>query len=512
MEFKYKTVFSGKITKVFNDEFEKLVVASNLDALKSLMPAGIDLKKNLDLIGCVFNGAVAGRMNANGDSIDNKTAIEINKFFLYKGFDLGHFRDKIIGVICNTGFSKFGENSLISEQEASEMKEPFNMAYAALIYKTILPENLLEKIESAADESSKDYGSLSTSWELFYNDYDIAVGTKNINECEIISEPEEKEKLEKYLLCNGGSGKKDGKYVFRVIKGDFLIPAGMGLVENPAADVKGIALVTHEQETLEIDKASKNESEISTIEEKSVISNKEPMKITSIKDLTDENLKECQASTISELFDTEIKKANEKWLEEKSAKENQVKDLEAKNTTLASEQETLKKQVEELTKKLNEMVSANEAKEQEEKFQTRMLSLSEEYELDDETRAVIVADIKGMNDEQFEAYAKKMKVLMKSKKCKTKGKAECGPDGKEEEMMEEEGKKKACKAAIAETTPAPAPAPAAPVTPNPDVIANAIANATPSAPVPPNTLTPTPIVNKYKDAFNFESCTVKPRR
>jgi hypothetical protein len=163
MAFKYKTSFSGKITKIYHDEIDKLLATASLESLKGLFPANVDLKKNIDLIGCVFNGAVAGRMNANGDSLDAKTAIEINKFFLFKAFDLGHSRSEIIGVICNTGYSKFGSNELITEDEAKELNEPFNMAYAAVIYKTLLSEELIEKLENSADESSPDFGQISTS-------------------------------------------------------------------------------------------------------------------------------------------------------------------------------------------------------------------------------------------------------------------------------------------------------------------------------------------------------------
>jgi len=508
MPFKYKTSFSGKITKVYHDEIDKLLATASLDALKSLFPSNIDLKKNIDLIGCVFNGAVAGRMNANGDSLDAKTAIAINKFFYIKPLDISHDRSNICGVICNTGYSKFGSNELLTEEQASELNEPFNMAYATVIYKTLLSEELIQKLEDSADESSDSYGSISTSWELYYNDYDIAIGSKNVNECQIITDEAEKAKFEDFLLMNGGSGKKDGKYVYRVIKGDFLIPAGMGLVENPAAEVKGIALIKPNDEPLEIEASVKIESENISLDKSSVITNKEIMKITSIKELNEETLKECTASSITDMFDSEIKKANEKWEAEKVAKENQIKELETKNSSLAADQETLKKQLDEVNKKLTELVAAKDAQEAETKFNCRMESLSEEFELDNEERAIIVADIKDMTDEQFEAYAKKMKVLMKNKTKKAKKMME------EEEMKESECNKKVKASIASETVVTEKVVEKAVETKKEevktDVVAAALATATPVTPTIPNGSTAQESTeNKYKKAFSFDACVQK---
>jgi hypothetical protein len=110
-----------------------------------------------------------------------------------------------------------------------------------------------------------------------------------------------------------------------------------------------------------------------------------------------------------------------------------------------------------------------------------------------------------MTDEQFEAYAKKMKVFMKNKTKK---------DGGREEMEESECKKK-CKASIASETVVTEKVVEKAVEAKKeevksDVVASALATATPVTPTIPNGSNINESTeNKYKKVFNFESCTQK---
>ena len=51
------------------------------------------------------------------------------------------------------------------------------------------------------------------------------------------------------------------------------------------------------------------------------------MTIKTIKELTDENLKECKASTVIELFENGIKEADVKWRTEKESKDKAIAEL-----------------------------------------------------------------------------------------------------------------------------------------------------------------------------------------
>jgi len=144
------------------------------------------------------------------------------------------------------------------------------------------------------------------------------------------------------------------------------------------------------------------------------------MKITKIEDITDALLREVTASSVTEFVAEEIRKANDQFLAQKTEKENELKAANEKAATLASEQEVAKKQLEELTQKLASLEAEQLAKAQEEAFNMRMASFDEEYELNDDERKVLAADIKDMNDESFSAYKNKMAVIMKDKNKEAK--------------------------------------------------------------------------------------------
>ena len=154
------------------------------------------------------------------------------------------------------------------------------------------------------------------------------------------------------------------------------------------------------------------------------------MKITKIEDITDSLLKEVTASSIVDFVAEELKKANETFLAEKSAQENELKAANEKIATITAEHDAVKKQVEELGQKLATIEAEKEAKAKEEAFNLRMASFDEEFDLSDEDRKVLASDLKDLTEDAFSAYKNKMAVLMKEKnKAAKKAKM-----AKEEEM------------------------------------------------------------------------------
>ena len=109
LPFKYIASFSEFVTASTADDPDLLSTAS-LDSLKDIIPEGIDFKKNIDLIGVAFNGAVANRFNKNGDGIDSETAIAIKDYFIHKPTNIEHQRDKIVGHVVGASLSSFGSN------------------------------------------------------------------------------------------------------------------------------------------------------------------------------------------------------------------------------------------------------------------------------------------------------------------------------------------------------------------------------------------------------------------
>lgn len=438
-KFKFESTFANiKIRPIVSEEKDKYLSVASLEELRKFLPE-INTEDNVDLLPVAFDACVVNRVNKNGDVIDGETAAKIAKLFVNKPINIEHNRKQVIGCILSASFSKFGSNESLAELDVKEMKTPFNITLGGVIWK-IVDRDIADQIEESNDPTSENYMSISASWELGFNDYNIVVlenGEKNIENGKIVSDATEIDKLKNKLRGFGGSGKiSDDQYVYRQVLGK-VVPLGVGFTLNPAADVQGVA--TPEEEPIKIalkavessEETEPKASEETLITEEPVLASENSvsqeenldvkkeriyMKITKIEDITDSLLKEATASSVVEFIAEEIKKANDVFVAEKSEKDNQLKAANEKLATVEAEHESVKKQVAELTDKLATIEAEKEAKAKEEAFNIRMASLDEEFDLEDEDRKVIASDIKDMNEETFSAYKDKMSVLMKEKK------------------------------------------------------------------------------------------------
>ena len=343
----------------------------------------------------------------------------------------------------------------------------------------------------ASNEKSPYFNSVSSSFEVGFDDYKIAVGSTNLSEAKILT-PEEAPEYEKYLRANGGKGvTEDGKPVYRVIGMD-MSPRGAGLVSRPASQVKGVLTIEQmvmeapeleEDDEEEEDEEEENESSQAAIKElikmfkniekaagksieeilsshlklpaeqtvtasqnnilennniqlknDSVITNTaKPMKITKLEDIQANKAElfknEAFATDIAKLIEEETVKISEKYTKELRDKEDAAKFLaeakataEAKAKELEAKTAELAAKLEDVTKQLNAIEEAKAAEIAARIFNERMAAFDAEFELDDEARAFIADDIKGMAEDKFEVYAKKAKALFKKKgkmgKCK----------------------------------------------------------------------------------------------
>jgi len=455
--YKYSSIFANlKLRPVVSEEKDKYLSQASLNKLKKFLPE-INTEDNVDLLPVAFDACVVNRVNKNGDVINAEVAAKIAKNFINKPINIEHNRNNVIGCILSANFSKFGSNESLAQSDVKEMKTPFNITLGGVIWK-IVDRDLAERIEESNDPTSENYMSISASWELGFDDYNIIVlenGEKNIENGMIISDAEEIEKYRDNLRGFGGSGKlTNDKYIYRQVLGK-VIPLGIGFTLNPAADVQGVATPDlppveirlkdnksseikeapvpgdpefigpvrpediekfKKQKEAEQSDASQSENNISQEENLNVKKERIYMKITKIEDITDSLLKEATASSVVEFIAEEIKKANDSFVAEKTAKDNELKAANDKITSISTEHEAVKKQVTELSEKLAALEAEKEAKAKEETFNVRMASLDEEFDLEDEDRKVIATDIKDLNEEAFSAYKNKMSVLMKEKK------------------------------------------------------------------------------------------------
>jgi hypothetical protein len=504
-KYKFQSIFANiKIRPIVSEEKDKYLSVASLDKLRKFIP-NIDLENNIDLLPVAFDACVVNRVNKNGDVIDTATATKIAKNFINKPINIEHNRNSVIGCILNYSFSEFGSSQAIAEENLFETKKPFNITLGGVIWKVVNSE-LADKIEESNDPTSDYYMSISASWELGFGEYNLVIlkdGEKNIENGKIITDASEIEKYHSKLKGFGGSGRlNEQENVYRQVSGK-VVPLGIGLTLNPAADVQGVAVLEKESIDLNVksnDSSENTASENNTSQDEKLNVKKDTiyMKISKIEEITDALLKEVSASSITDFIAEEIKKVNEQFVAEKTEKENALKEAGEKLASVTAEHDAIKKQVEELNQKLSALEAEKVAKAQEEAFNMRMALLDEEYDLSDEDRKVLASDIKDLNEEAFSAYQKKMAVLMKEKNKKAK-----------EEKMKKEKETKAEEVKASEEVKAPEAT--SPISSTQEVVEQAVDNGSKASTEIPNSVPaaePT-LREKYAKAFDLDGFEIK---
>ena len=420
-ELKYTTIFSSTIKPLVSEDKDKYLAMASLLDVGDFIPE-IDTEKNIDLLPIAFNACVANRVNKNGDVIDTPTALEIYENFINKPINIEHNRDRVVGAILTAGFSEFGTDKQITAEELKDHKGPFNITLGGIVWK-VVNSNLAKMIEDSADPTGDSYQKISASWELGFSDYDLVViegEEKNIENAEFVTEIEKVGQLKANLKSLGGTGKlEDGRSVYRRVT-EQVVPLGIGLTETPAADVQGVATQKEQKEenTEEVKSSEKLEKTSQSSDNNVNNNNQLVMKIESLKDINDESLKTLEASAVHDFIHEQLQKASEDFSSQKKEKEEALEASETKLKEIEEEREALKKELEDVQAGLAELKTQEEARLAQEKFNERMASFDEEFQLTDEDREVIAKDVADMDDETFAAYGEKMKVLLKDKNKK----------------------------------------------------------------------------------------------
>ena len=449
---KYTTTFSSVIKPVVSEEKDKYLALASMVELEKFLP-DVDIEKNIDLLPVAFNAFVANRVNKNGDVVDTETAVAMHDNFVNKPINIEHNRKSIVGTILTAGFSSFGSDEPLTKEEVGETKEPFNVTLGGVIWK-IADQSLADKIESSSDPTSEDYMGISASWELGFSDYNLVIlegDEKNIENATEISDPEEVEKHMDKLKGFGGKGKfDDNSSVYRKVIND-VVPLGIGLTENPAADVQGVLTENGATEQKALAKESLEKETISQNTKNTVKTVKvEAMKIENLKDITDESLQTLTASAIHEFIQESLKKASEEYSSKKTEQEDSLNDAREKHETLSKEHDSLKTQLEDVMAQLEKLEADKAEKEKLEAFNQRMASFDERFNLNDEDRKVLASQIKDLDEEQFTDFDKTVSVLLSSKARSDED--EPAPEAPAEDPAPAE--------APAEETPAPTDTPA----------------------------------------------------
>jgi len=413
-------------------EAEPEIAKASLDNLRGLIPYHIDLDKNVDLLAIAFNAATINVANLNDDVMDTYAAINVAKSFSDKQINYEHDRKKIIGHVTRAGFSSCGESNLLYSMDVEGTLDPFHIALGGVIYR-VVDKDLAASIEESTVQDSPKFNSISASWELMFPDFRIAMGSKNIKEAEIIDNPAQIAELQKYLKAYGGKGSYNNAPVYRLI-GSNAIAAGIGLVEKPAGRVRGLITKDSPQQKTSTATFFGSFFEKNKENKKTSVTQNNPKNMENIEKILErleatlasiakkELKEEAKAGLVADITE-EIKKASEKYSADLAAKEAAKASAEQKAAELAVKQEKLEADLAAASKKLTELESKAAAEAAANIFSARMDDFNNEFELDDEDRKILAADLKDMDDkdETFAAYKNKMAKLMsgKSKKgCK----------------------------------------------------------------------------------------------
>ena len=450
--FKYKTSFSSVIRCIVDEEKSKSLALAALNDLKDLIPESI--RGEPDLLAVCGNAFTPNLGNKNGDMIDTATALKIYKSFIHRPLNINHKRNEIVGHIVSAGFSKFDINyatgagsETLDEKDIKDTKDPFNVALSAVIYR-VVNEELAGLIEDSNDPTSNKYLNYSYSWELGYNNFSLAVGSKDLKDCEIITDEAKIKDFEKFLVMNGGKGvTEDNKPIFKLIYGE-VYPLGIAVTDSPAALLRGIVTDNKEDDKenneeendeeendeektkannhpqsnksseflineikdikaqiTEITKNNFTSAEFSVKNNTIKNQNKNIMdKITKLSEITDETLKECKASVVTDFISEELKKASDKFVAEQEIAKNAINEKKAIEANFNKIQEDLKK-----------LQDAAASKEAEELFNQRMTYFDDTYELSKEERQAIATEIKDADTDSFEKARSKFDIFLKDK-------------------------------------------------------------------------------------------------
>lgn len=433
---RYVTIFSSEIKPIVSEEKDKYLALASLIDLEKFFP-DIDTEKDIDLLPIAFNAFVANRVNKNGDVINTETALSMYQNFKNKPINIEHNRDKVIGTILTAGFSEFGTDKPLKKEEVENMEGPFNITLGGVVWKVVNPA-IADFIEESADPTSENYMKVSASWELGFSDFNIVELTgneKNIEGGKVISDQEIVSSLSGKLKALGGNGVLDnGNKIYRLVIND-VVPLGIGLTESPAAEVEGVLVEkTHEEDYKEKNtESSESPEDLISLSETTIISEKQEnlsqsrekdvsqsnrgsnMKVTSIKQITDESLKELSASAVSDFIEEELKTASRQYSTEKTKYEDSLKASKEAQEKLEEGNKVTQEELEKVQAALAELEAEKTERAAQDAFNERMARMDETYELTSEDRRVIASQVKDLNEDGFSAYLENMKVLLSSK-------------------------------------------------------------------------------------------------
>lgn len=479
MDTPFKTTFAAQIRAIEPSDTERQEAKASLTDLKALLPEGINPDDDPQLLYISANLYVAGMVNKNDDGVDIETALATYKGFEKQQLNIEHDRGRVAGYILHAGLSEFGTDRLITEDEARTVGRPFNVAVAAVLWKVNNPKlcSYITEASNPLHPDYKTLSLSFEVGFSSYDIAVIDSETRVVSEAKATYRPADAdyETMAKKLRTNGGSGRPavdstDG--IYQILTGTF-IPLGGGIVTAPAAAVRGITAITEpvvsqvdenaadceefeveddNTEAAAIEIAAQTAREQMTIaraemkadlarlmrlfEKKSlshIISTEtrvSPITSTTIQSYMSKTLlqqmKEKVASAekpedmkqvfagVMEIADAIVQKSEE-LSAQLDAEKNRGAAIEAARAEAAAASDELKKTLDLVRAELDAIHATQAAAAAETQFNERMATIDEEFELADEERALLVDEVKPLDEAGFGTWMARAKKLMKEK-------------------------------------------------------------------------------------------------
>jgi len=423
-EFKYTTRFDvGLRSCPVGGDNNAYISQASIQNLWQLLPSQhIDLGKNIDLMGVAFDAAIVNQFNRNDDGMDSITASQVAPYFIHKPTNIEHDKKKIVGHIVTAGFTTMDNHFPMSKEELLDTKDLVHLSLGAVVYRLVDPK-FTDLLLKATTEGNPLFNTVCASWELGFNDFVIAVGSQNVKEAEIITNPKQIEELRKKLKAYGGNGKMDdGTRIYRLVKGE-VFPQGIGFTGDPAANVRGVLL--DEGDRIEKMKVQDSrDAKVFSMYSK-IISQFKSQDVNNTKSMDLEKflseLKDClqekkfsqeAIASMTDTFADAIRQKDDEFRAakaEKDASETRTKEL------LASVDQ-LKQELSDTKVKLQSIEATQEAERVLARFNERMEQIDSVYALEDEDRKVIADELKSVTtDEAFASYQGKLAIVLKHK-------------------------------------------------------------------------------------------------
>jgi hypothetical protein len=435
MQYKYTTTFDFEV-KACEEIAGINLSQANIQNLRSLIPTSVDLKKNIDLMGVAFNAAVVNEFNKNGDGINTKTAIESIQQFIHKPTNIEHNKKKIVGHIVNAGFSDYSDSTILINVDKDE-QDPFHIALGAVVYKTIDKE-FFDLLQKSTDPENKMYNTVSASWEIGFSEYKIAVGSKNLKEARIISDPKEVQEMKGALKAFGGKGvTEDGEPVYRLITGN-VYPLGIGFTLKPAANVKGVISNEYKkEENLKEDSDKAQAARLEKISDKISQNLKNTVNNTKIMDLetllselkdslAEKKFSEEAVAGMTSTFAEAIKQKDDEYKASLEAAEQEKAEIASAREELQASVEAIKEELKAAQERIESFEAEKKAEEAVARFNARMEEIDSIYDLEESDSSFIAEKIKGLDDteESFASFKDELAVFWASKNKEAKAKQE----------------------------------------------------------------------------------------